>query len=179
MRCRDRVVRAANSLLSTSGAEERRKVDSLKNTVMEDSMTTGNREFGDIIRERRRQLDLTQREVAMRIRTSTPYVGHLESGKRHPSEKILSRLAEVLGFDHRELFFLANPNTQALFIGGDQPAPSHSAWSDFSKDARLHRLHRITSREMHMLSQVALMGHVRSTRDFIYILNTVRQALTS
>ena len=37
------------------------------------------RNFGQVIRERRRQLDLTQEEVARRIKTSTPYVGHLES----------------------------------------------------------------------------------------------------
>ncbi len=37
------------------------------------------RNFGQVIRERRRQLDLTQEEVARRIRTSTPYVGHLEA----------------------------------------------------------------------------------------------------
>jgi len=34
------------------------------------------RNFGQVIRERRRQLDLTQEEVARRIKTSTPYVGH-------------------------------------------------------------------------------------------------------
>ena len=67
------------------------------------------RTFGQVIRERRRQLDLTQQEVGRRIKTSTPYVGHLESGKRHPSDKVLSRLAEVLALDRRELFFLANP----------------------------------------------------------------------
>src|SRR6202051_3735891 len=72
------------------------------------------RTFGQVIRERRRQLDLTQEEVARRIKTSTPYVGHLESGKRHPSDKILTRMAEVLGLDRRELFFLANPRRQAL-----------------------------------------------------------------
>jgi ribosome-binding protein aMBF1 (putative translation factor) len=43
------------------------------------------RTFSQVIRERRRQLDLTQQEVAQRIRTSTPYGGHLEFGKRHPS----------------------------------------------------------------------------------------------
>jgi hypothetical protein len=30
---------------------------------------------------------------------------------------------------------------------------------------------------MEMLSRVALMGDVRSERDFIYILNSIRQAL--
>ena len=56
--------------------------------------------FGQVIRERRRQL-------ARRIKTSTPYIGHLEGGKRHPSERIVSRLAEVLGLERRELFLLA------------------------------------------------------------------------
>ncbi len=64
--------------------------------------------FGQVIRERRRQLDMTQQEVARRIKTSTPYIGHLEGGKRHPSERVVSRLAEVLGLERRELFLLAN-----------------------------------------------------------------------
>src|SRR5579864_4101762 len=72
------------------------------------------RNFGQVIRDRRRQLDLTQQEVARRIKTSTPYVGHLESSKRHPSDKVLGRLATVLGLDRRELFLLANPQAAEL-----------------------------------------------------------------
>ena len=69
----------------------------------------GKATFGEVIRERRRQLDLTQREVANRIGTSTPYIGHLESDKRHPSEEVVARIADVLGFGRKDLFFLANP----------------------------------------------------------------------
>ena len=76
---------------------------------------TKERSFGQVLRDRRRQLDLTQEEVARRIKTSTPYIGHLESAKRHPSDKIVTRLAEVLGLDRRELFFLANPRAIAAF----------------------------------------------------------------
>ena len=65
--------------------------------------------FAQVIRERRRQLDLTQQEVARRIRTSTAYISHLESGKRHPSDKVLGQLAKVLALDPRELFFRGNP----------------------------------------------------------------------
>ncbi len=132
--------------------------------------------FGQVIRDRRRQNDLTQETVARQIGTSTPYVGHLESGKRHPSDEIVTRLADALGFDRRALFFLANPHAEELL----HPKPSRrsaSAWEEFRRDEQLHREYRITDKEMHMLSQVALMGEVRSSRDFIYILNTVRQAL--
>lgn len=134
------------------------------------------RSFGQVIRERRRQLDLTQEEVAHRIKTSTPYVGHLESAKRHPSDKILTRLAEVLGLDRRELFFLANPRAHALLSPETESAPD-SAWDDFKKNEQLRRVHNIAVDEMEILSRVALLGDVRSPRDFIYILNTVRHAV--
>jgi len=134
------------------------------------------RSFGQVLRERRRQLDLTQEEVARRIKTSTPYIGHLEASKRHPSDRIVTRLAEVLGLDRRELFFLANPLAQAIL----SPAPdadAKSAWEDFRKNEQLKRIHNISVDEMEMLSRVALFGDVRSSRDFIYILNTVRYAV--
>ena len=135
--------------------------------------------FGQVIRDRRRRFDLTQEQVARRIGTSTPYVGHLESGKRHPSDEILSRLADVLGLDRKELFFMANPKAKELFQNPKPSAENSSAWDVFRHDEDL--LHRInvTPKEMNMLSQVALMGEVRSTRDFIYILNTVRQSLAN
>ena len=134
------------------------------------------RSFGHVIRERRRHLNLTQEDVARRIKTSTPYIGHLESHKRHPSDKVISGLAEVLGLDRRELFFLANPRTQALLVSAldNQVA---SAWEQFKNDEQVRLLHSITFEEMEMLSRVALLGEVRSPRDFVLILNTVRHAV--
>jgi transcriptional regulator with XRE-family HTH domain len=133
------------------------------------------RGFGNDVRQRRRQLDMTQEDVARAINTSTPYIGHLESGKRHPSEKVVTKLAQVLGLDPRELFLLANPGIEVLI----SPEPQHegrSAWEQFAQDRDLHKIHRITELEMQMLSRVAMMGQVRSARDFLYILNSIRHA---
>jgi len=132
--------------------------------------------LGQMIRDRRRQLELTQDELARRIRTSTPYIGHIESGKRHPSDEILTRIADVLGFDRRELFFIANPTTRAMLTSKAERTDL-SAWDEFRRDQQLHQLHQINTRELEMLSQVAMMGEVRSSRDFIYILNTIRQSM--
>ena len=129
-----------------------------------------------MIRDRRRQLDLTQQEIARRIKTSTPYVGHLESSKRHPSDKVLSRLAEVLGLDRRELFFLANPRAVEL-LKPNETENKKPAWEEFRKDERIRRAHNISSDEMELLSTIALMGEISSPRDFVYILHTVRHAL--
>ena len=134
------------------------------------------RSFGQVIRERRRQLDMTQEEVARRIRTSIPYIGHLESAKRHPSEKVLVRLAQVLGLEPRDLFFLANPGTKVLF--SEEPkSRGASAWDSFAKDHNVRKVHNISDQEMETLSQVAMMGEVRSSRDFVFILNSIRQSL--
>jgi transcriptional regulator with XRE-family HTH domain len=131
--------------------------------------------FGDAIRAKRRELNLTQDEVAVRIEISAPYVGHLESGKRHPSDKIIAKLASALGLDNRELFFLANPHAEALIAGpvGD----AGSSWEQFKSDEKLQRIHNITNDEMQILSHVALMGDIQSPRDLIHILTTIRHVV--
>jgi transcriptional regulator with XRE-family HTH domain len=131
--------------------------------------------LGQMLRERRRKLDLTQLEVAKRIGTSTPYIGHLEAGKRHPSDKIIGRLAEVLDFEPRELFFAANPRAVELMAPASR---RRSAWEEFRRDTRLHRIHAVTKDELDLLSRIAKMGEAGSYKDFIYILTTIRHALS-
>src|SRR3984957_2025434 len=133
------------------------------------------RNFGQVIRDRRRQLDLTQQEVARRIKTSTPYVGHLESSNRHPSDTVLGRLATVLGLDRRELFLLANPQAVEL-LRPSEANNKRMAWEEFRKDKQIRHTH-ITSDEMQLLSSVDLMSEISSPRDFIYLLNVVRHVL--
>jgi len=134
------------------------------------------RRFGELIRRIRRQLNLTQEEVARRIKTSVPYIGHLEAGKRHPSEKVVIKLADALGLDRVELFFLANPGAEAI-VSQPPVAEGTSAWETFSSDSNLRKVYKVTDQELEILSKVALMGNVRSSRDFIFVLNTIRQAL--
>jgi transcriptional regulator with XRE-family HTH domain len=132
--------------------------------------------FGQIIRARRRQLDLTLEEVAKRIKTSQQFVGRLESGKKGPSQTIVKRLAKVLGFDVHTLFFLvhplahATPNLSAVNL-------VLSARKRFKNDNLVRRFHNISDGEMEMLSHVASLGEVRSADEFIYVLNAVRIAI--
>ena len=134
------------------------------------------KEFARRIRARRHSLGLTQEEIARRIATTTPYVGHLESGKRHPSENVVVKLADALGIERAELFLLANPQAEAIIT---PPAVSSedSSWEQFRKDKQLHRIHNISAEEMALLSRVDMLGRVRSPRDFLFILNTIRQSL--
>ena len=89
---------------------------------------------------------------------------------------MVTRLAEVLGLDRRELFFLANPRAQALLT--PEPESERRRRGKISaRTTQLRRIHNISGDEMEMLSRVSLLGDVRSPRDFIYILNTVRHAV--
>ena len=78
--------------------------------------------------------------------------------------------------DGLELYFLAHPGTRELLDQRAQPSGA-SSWESFRKDEPLRQAHNVTPEEMEMLSQVALLGEVQSSRSFIYILNTIRQAL--
>jgi transcriptional regulator with XRE-family HTH domain len=130
-----------------------------------------------VIRERRQQLDMRQEDLARLIKTSTPYIGHLEAAKRHPSEAVVRKLAHVLGLDPRELYLLANPGTEIL-ISQQPPAKGASAWESFTNDRNLRKIYDITEQEMHVLSRIAMMGEVHSPRDFLFILNSIRQAFS-
>ncbi len=136
----------------------------------------GIRSFGQVILERRRQLDLTQEEVAQRIKTTGPYITHLETGKRLPSLKVVVKISDALGLDAGDLFLLANPKVGSL-ISEQQKRDGTSAWDAFVGDKGARKIHNITDQEMEILSRVAKMGEVRDPRDFIFILNTIRQAL--
>jgi hypothetical protein len=130
------------------------------------------RSFGQFIRERRQQLNLTG-EKTQRIKTSVPYIGHLEAAKRHPSVRLSLTLRRTrVG------------RCQFVFVG--QP----KGW--------FHRYPRSTSRtepclgyfrQRHEapqnpqhnrprdgLSRVAKLGDVQDPHDFIFVLNTIRQA---
>jgi len=135
-----------------------------------------NRGFGQVIRQRRHQLDLTQEQVARRIKISATFVAALEKGRRRPSDQTIVRLANLLGLDVRQLFFLVHPRVHAMF----GPAPNEqvlSAWEQFRNNDQLLRAHKVTEREMAMLSAVASLGEVPSPHEFIYVLNAVRQSL--
>ena len=129
--------------------------------------------FAELIRKTRRQLDLTSVEVARRIRTSSSYLVLLESGKRHPSDRVLRALAQLLGLDARDLYMRANPHMTDLMA---DHAGTDSAWDDFRNDRKLHRLYRIGSDEMTLLAHIQTLGKVESAQDFIYILKTIRLA---
>lgn len=56
-------------------------------------------EFGETIKNRRKELNITQPHLAELAKVSTNTLYKLERGKGNPSIEVLHRLAEVLGLE--------------------------------------------------------------------------------
>lgn len=53
--------------------------------------------LGQQIRELREQKDLSLRDLAKKIDVSAPFLSDVELGRRNPSDKILGKIAQILG----------------------------------------------------------------------------------
>jgi transcriptional regulator with XRE-family HTH domain len=132
--------------------------------------------FGHVTKQRRLQLGLTQERIAEQVGVRPNYVGYLERGLRKPSDEICCRLADVLGLDRKELFLLANPQLEDYLAPREQPGKS--AWEIFIEDHELHRRQHISSDEVAVLAAVNRLGSIQHPRDYLFILNVVRQSLS-
>ena len=65
-------------------------------------------EFGARLRELRKRSGMSQRELAQKVKIDFTYLSKIESGRLSPpSEKVITKLAEVLGANKDELIVLA------------------------------------------------------------------------
>lgn len=136
--------------------------------------------LGQVLRQQREAFDLTQRELAHQLGVKASHVAYLENGRRRPSLSLLARLASTLGLDQKRLFLLAHPEASAL-IGGpreaSKPTRPDQAWRKFTADRALLAQHKVTPREISVLRKVNLLGRVSTPRQFLFILNSIRQAV--
>jgi hypothetical protein len=62
-------------------------------------------------------------------------------------------------------------------LGGRQRvAPRDQAWREFVNNKALLARHNVQPAELEVLSQTNLLGRIIAPRDFLFILNSIRQA---
>lgn len=59
--------------------------------------------FGQFLREKRDERDLSLRELARRAQVSAAFLSDIELGRRYPSDDVLQKLGEALGVSTTEL----------------------------------------------------------------------------
>jgi transcriptional regulator with XRE-family HTH domain len=136
--------------------------------------------LGQVLRKRRHELGLTQRQLAARVGVKPAHIAYLEGDRRRPSLGLLSRIAAALGLEREELFALSHPEASLLLRPRRQaktPAGKNAAWAEFTRDRTLLARNRIKPRELEILAKVNLLGKVSAPRNYLFILNAIRQAV--
>lgn len=135
--------------------------------------------FGQVLRRRRKLLALTQRQLALQLGVKPSHVAYLESGLRGPSISLLRRIVDVLRLDGQELLFLSHPDAKYLVKlcnRAARPKRPDDAWRQFVSGRALLKRHKVTPAELKVLRQVSRLRRVSSPRQFLFVLNSIRQA---
>jgi transcriptional regulator with XRE-family HTH domain len=138
--------------------------------------------LGEVLRRKREILGMTQRELSRQLGVKSSHVTYLESDRRRPSLGLLSRIADVLHLEREPLFVLAHPEASSFVatVANRPTSPDEDArkvWQDFAGNKALIAQHRINPAELRVLSQISLLGRVTAPRNFLFILNAIRQAV--
>jgi transcriptional regulator with XRE-family HTH domain len=141
-------------------------------------MTKPENKLADFLKKRRHALGFSQRALAEQLDIEPSYIAFLESGRRRPSLALLERIANVLRWDSQELFLLAHPEAKSM-VTPPQPKPKSKqpaqAWQELMNDRAMLERYQVTSRELHALRQLSLLGYVLSPREFLTILTLIRR----
>lgn len=139
------------------------------------------RTLGEVLKERRQALALTQRQLAQRLGVEPSHIAYLEHGQRRPSLALLGRLADVLKLDKHQLFLLSHPEAKHLIGTAARAVPAKSssdrAWREFIANRTLLERYSVTRKELKILEQVSLLRRVSSPRHFLHVLLAIREPL--
>jgi transcriptional regulator with XRE-family HTH domain len=136
--------------------------------------------LGSVLKERRNEFALTQRELAAKLGVKASHIAYLENGRRRPSLSLLGRIADTLDLDRRRLFLLAHPEARELITDSrdaHRPTRGLQAWRKFAANRAILNRYKVTPSELKVLRNVNLLGEVSGPRQFLFILNSIRQAV--
>ncbi|MGH7001488.1 MAG: helix-turn-helix domain-containing protein [Stellaceae bacterium] len=136
--------------------------------------------LGAAIRKRRAELQLTQRELAAKLCVQAAHIAYLELDRRRPSLSLLSRIAQVLDLDRERLILLSHPEARSFLNVRPKAEPARRldhAWREFKANKGTLARHQVSRKELQVLSKVALLGKINEPRSFLFILNSIRQAV--
>ncbi|MBI3301827.1 MAG: helix-turn-helix transcriptional regulator [Deltaproteobacteria bacterium] len=132
--------------------------------------------FGRVIEDRRHELGLTQEMIAKKVGVKANYIGYLERGMRHPSQKVVERLSGALKLDSQELYLLANPRVRSLLGKGKAaPAGGMSLWQQFLRDPALQQKQGLTNREQEALAQLGQAERAESMASVLKAIKALRR----
>jgi transcriptional regulator with XRE-family HTH domain len=137
--------------------------------------TTTNR-LGELLRDRRAALRLTQRSLAEKLGVEATHLALIEGGRRKPSLKLVVRIADSLGLNRQDVLLLAHPEARALLFGRDSEPRRRPplSWRRFIKNNALLVRYQVTKPELEILEHLSLLGTAISIKEFLAVLMLIR-----
>jgi transcriptional regulator with XRE-family HTH domain len=133
-------------------------------------------QLGELLKARREGMGLTQRRLAEKLGVEASHIAFIEGGRRKPSLRLVAKIADTLGLDRQELLILAHPEAKALIAKANSKPPKKTSpsWQRFIKNHELLARYGVTTRELHALENLSLLGTVHATKEFLAILTLIR-----
>lgn len=75
--------------------------------------------FGSMVLRRRKELGMTQSDLALKVGVQPNYIVYLEKGERKPSDRTVLRMADALGLERGDLYLAANPELREFLTISD------------------------------------------------------------
>jgi transcriptional regulator with XRE-family HTH domain len=132
--------------------------------------------LGQLVKKWRKDSNLSQRALARRLRVSSSSISYIERGDRLPSLLLLARIADLIGIEKSSAFILARPDARSI-LGTGKAKPAANAWLRFAGDRALLARYCVTPSELKVLRQVGKLGRVANPSYFLFVLNSIRQAM--
>jgi transcriptional regulator with XRE-family HTH domain len=134
--------------------------------------------LGRLIKQKRKELQLTQRALAKKLGVEASHVAYLEGGKRKPSLTLMARLEDALGVSRQQIFLLSHPEAAEVVNPVDRiPSRAERAdgWRQLVTDRAFVKRHQITHRELRAFKELSLLGYVLSRHQLLAILTMIRE----
>jgi transcriptional regulator with XRE-family HTH domain len=136
--------------------------------------------LGQLLKKQRKDLGLSQRELALKLGVKPGHIAQLETDCCvRPSFQLLSRVASILGLQKDRLFQLAE--TAANSSSGARrvvfhPTAKAQRRREFARNHALLDSHHVEPRELKALSEVSLMGKITGSATLLFILEAIRDS---
>ncbi len=131
--------------------------------------------FGYVIKDRRRELLFTQEMVAKKVGVKANYIGYLERGMRHPSQKVVEKLSTALKLNTQELYLLANPKVRSLLRRAKPVIPTMSIWQQFIRDTAQQQKQGLSKAEQQALAQLVAVERATSLTGTMRAVGALRK----
>lgn len=135
--------------------------------------------FGEILFRRRKELGLTQSQLAQRIGVQPNYIVYLEKGERKPSDRTVKKIAEALGMDKGDLYLAANPQVREFLVINDRNEVERDELPDGLRElvddrALCERL-AVTDDEVATAAGLRLRGRVTTAEQYLTLILLLRR----